>query len=887
MYRDLVQYCEQGALFITATRRLALMLKDYFSQHFLAKQRSCALPEIFAYQDWLASLWAQFEASGQSGTWQLLTPTQEIIIWEHIIQQQPATTDLLRPEATARLLSQTWALICQWQLGLTTIESQMPKDHHIFMDWCLSFQQQLAQQHYLENARLSDKLLQLAHQNLPRFSAMLETPAIILLGFNDMPPQQCNWLDFLSAQGWRVHTHQLPHPLTQSVQKTEFATQEQELLAVAHWAKSLNLRHPTASIGIVVPDLTQVRQQVDQCFSQVLAPMAELKANSPSGQYNISAALGLGHYPIIYAALEAFKLLNPSIGLQSAQFLLRAPFFYASDQEHSERAALAKALQQLDRPNLSLKQWIACGRKQDSTLLWINLLEGLLNFKSAMPKVQLPSAWGECFNGLLSHLDWPGQRSLNSIEHQAVEKFYALIQELDGLDNLLGQISYPQALARLKKMSLQTPFQPQAKAEKIQILGALEASGLRFDYLWITGTHNEAWPAVPNPNPVLPFALQKQLGMPHADANRELYFAKSLLNQYIQHSQEVRFSYYHRDNIKTYFESHLIQALPRCPDAELPIILPGLVEQIQAQGTLLQEYDNQAPKVSSKETVQGGHTILSLQAQCPFQAFAQIRLQAKPTEPLSLGCSAKLRGILTHQVLEQIWKSLHSHQQLIRLSDAQLTCLIEQAIHQCFQMQSSLMQTLPSHLQVIERKRLAKVLKAWFYYERQRPPFTVRMQEATMALQLANLPLRLRVDRVDETENGEYLIVDYKTGLSHLADCLGERPNAPQLPLYCLASDTFTPNGLLFAQVHAQGCEFIGVTHQALLNSPKVFSLAQAQGRYGLPPTWPELTQLWKITFEQLAKAFMQGEAKADPKTAQNCQNCHLPQLCRIYSRYG
>ena len=48
MYRDLVQYCEQGALFITATRRLALMLKDYFSQHFLAKQRSCALPEIFA-----------------------------------------------------------------------------------------------------------------------------------------------------------------------------------------------------------------------------------------------------------------------------------------------------------------------------------------------------------------------------------------------------------------------------------------------------------------------------------------------------------------------------------------------------------------------------------------------------------------------------------------------------------------------------------------------------------------------------------------------------------------------------------------------------------------------------------------------------------------------
>ncbi len=66
------------------------------------------------------------------------------------------------------------------------------------------------------------------------------------------------------------------------------------------------------------------------------------------------------------------------------------------------------------------------------------------------------------------------------------------------------------------------PFQAQSPAANVQILGILEAGGLLFDALWISGLDDSNWPAQPKPNPFIPKRLQRELKMPHASAEREL-----------------------------------------------------------------------------------------------------------------------------------------------------------------------------------------------------------------------------------------------------------------------------------------------------------------------------------------------------------------------------
>ena len=65
---------------------------------------------------------------------------------------------------------------------------------------------------------------------------------------------------------------------------------------------------------------------------------------------------------------------------------------------------------------------------------------------------------------------------------------------------------FAQALSRLGELAAASPFQVENEGAPIQIMGLLEATGLRFDHLWIMGLHDEALPAAANPNPFLPIS---------------------------------------------------------------------------------------------------------------------------------------------------------------------------------------------------------------------------------------------------------------------------------------------------------------------------------------------------------------------------------------------
>src|SRR5687768_13848341 len=111
------------------------------------------------------------------------------------------------------------------------------------------------------------------------------------------------------------------------------------------------------------------------------------------------------------------------------------------------------------------------------------------------------------------------------------------------MDHFLLAHSYGEALCTLKRLARSTLFLPDSTSSNIQILGVLEAAGIPYDGIWVTGLHREAWPEMPKPNPFIPIKLQKQQNCPRSSPQRELAVAQSLTHLFARSGQQVIFSY--------------------------------------------------------------------------------------------------------------------------------------------------------------------------------------------------------------------------------------------------------------------------------------------------------------------------------------------------------
>jgi len=182
----------------------------------------------------------------------------------------------------------------------------------------------------------------------------------------------------------------------------------------------------------------------------------------------------------------------------------------------------------------------------------------------------------------------------------------------------------------------------------------------------------------------------------------------------------------------------------------------------------------------------------------------------------------------------------------------------------------------------LEQERLATLLEAWLELEAERPqPFAVVAREERVALTLAGLELTLKLDRVDQLDDGSEIVIDYKSGSSNLAGVFRERPDAPQLPLYSLARGPALA-GVAFAQLRPRDLRFRAAGRGEGL--PEM-ERNLARGIAGDPAVedWQGLRAAWKTRLEGLAGELMHGHAAVDP-LANACRHCDLASLCRIGS---
>jgi probable DNA repair protein len=910
-------------LILTPNQRLSATLHKLHHQQQLSQHHTTWLtPNILPITTWISQLWKDYTHKTFADCPLLLTQAQEQYLWEKIILSTKDHEQLLQISETADLARAAWSLLMQWQVDINHPLFESSEDYIALQHWVRAFQSRSQKNNWVDAALLPNKIME-------KISAgeIIPPATIMTYGFTEYAPQlkqlfaACervgsviSKLEISNDEGSSLRGLSLralsseaitgrSNPDTNehwiaSSQKTLLATtdlhthtvqgdckrislqdKEREIQTMARWAQALHEQQPLARIGCVIPSLDKIRDRVLQLFSEVFAADDTYTVDLQRAAFNLSAGKSLAQCPVVNTALQILSLRKKNLGVEALSYLLASPFVGEAEGERIRRAQFDHQLRKNNSNLINLdtltnensKLHKSCQKLAKRLIKLMPMLEDA--------EVKTHTAWAQTFTDMLSVMGWPGERSLNSEEYQMVESWLNLLTEFVTLDQIASAVNFQQALHTLKKMAANKIFQAKSPDAPIQVLGMLEAAGMPFDYLWVAGLDDISWPPQPKPNPFIPKKLQRDLGMPHATAERELSFCNIITKQFQQSAPEVIFSHAEKLDELELQASPLIRDISGISFNDLHLkkyLNPA--EKIFHHRDVEWIVDDKAPPVSPDEKIGGGVSIIKLQSLCPFRSFAEWRLHAHAVEKPLPGLRAKDRGQVIHKALELIWNRLQDQQTLLAMDEVLLEDLITECIETALSVIPSSHAESTQYL-ALEKKRLFTLIHDWLQIEKQRPPFKVMMNEKTVSFSLGELALTMRVDRIDQLEDGSKFILDYKTGKNNDANhWFGARPEEPQLPLYALL-DAENTSGISFAQIHTGEHCFKGISQYEM----EMKGVREISDIKNAALSWVEQIAEWREIFTKLSADFYQGAAKVDPKDPpQTCEWCALKPLCRI-----
>ena len=802
MYDWLPDALGDSSQVVTASGRLSRALATEFGrQQIAAGKTAWRSPAISSWQDWLGECLADAAALDDQPT--RINSHQSQLLWERCLARE--TSDpLLNLAALVRQVRDTWVRLHEWRVTIDACASSgVGQDQRLFVRAARNYQSILKREHWVDDSGLTELLIRLIR------AGQVSVPRkLVLAGFDRIVPQVQGVLDVLQEAGSSIDFAVTCSDST-DVHLHVYDNADAEMRAAGAWARHALDQSADLSIAIISSDLQQDSAGRGRLIREGLVPGWQYSGPRYASAVNVSFGMSLRDYPAIDVAMRALRWLYSDLGTRDISLLLRSSMIGSTDV--SGRSRLELFLRQLPDRNWSPKMLLGVVRELDDTadsLDWCRRIGELATRRNKLPHRDSPSSWAVVIDDLLRSLNWPGEATLSSVEFQLVNRWRDLLNELARLELISASMTFGDVLGRLNTMAGETVFQPEGDDAAIHLMGPLEAAGMQFDRIWVCGLTSEHWPPAGRPLALVSRELQRRHGMPDAEPQDTMEYARRVLERIIQSAPGIALSYPKSDgDVDQSFTSllrdiHTSSAIPPTDPA-------WHGETLRSAGNTVHSSEDRVPVVAADELVSGGATTIQRQLSDPISAFAAGRLGVRSMQRISNGLSASLRGNLIHDALDYLYRDLPSQSEIAAWQDDERRSRIDNAVQAAFARHERYVDPVLKELLLLERWRAQELLSGMVTVELGRESFAIAEVEQALDVALSGIRLKLRIDRQDRLDDGSLIILDYKTGAKKRFLDGQREPLQIQLVVYaCAVNEAVAGLGLI--NIDSRSIDFDG-----------------------------------------------------------------------------
>lgn len=846
----------------------------YAAAQLALSRQAWRTPEVHPFRAWLER--EAFRAADSPGSVpRPLRPVEEWLLWREAAQEATRDRDWSAGDHLSESLRRAARLMADWHIPRAALDSAGTAEGDVLARALAHVEARCRAIRAAASHELGAALRSLSPAQPGAFAGFLEhTPARRAL-----------------AERWSARAPQhsqasalAEHPgdtLDGRVQLCRAGDASEELELAAEWCRAMLAANPRAHLLVVVPSPTRVRAEAQRTLAHALEPQGALGVREMSLLAPALAVEGgapLARYPLVRHALTTLKFLTGALEFEALSAWLRATFWDAPPQ--TERARLDEWLRRVLRVEVTPLELSAALASAPGALgiggrALASALRAAARALGSPEEHAAPVQWAGRFEEALRAAGWPGARPLSSAELQTRIRFAELLADFVSLGAHLGSVSRHRAVDVLEALTARTRFAPATGEAAVTLTSALEDPIVRYDGIWVAGLHADAWPPPPSVDPFVPLAAQRRARIPWATSLGMAERAQELLARWRRTTPELILSWSAWGEERGYLASPLVAELPVAEEPPRALQhIPSLAQSIRRARRVETFEDQVGQPWPARLPLPGGVRALEQQGRCPFRAYAELRLGCAPLETPRPGIDPRERGRFLHRAAELLWQRLGDS---AGLEGAHRGGALNGLIEVCVAQAAEERRTAPAASADLvlraawrrERHRAGRLLAQLTALELQRAPFRVLALELSRRLELGGAVLDLRIDRIDELEDGARAIFDYKTGRPAAPDLLAERPSDPQLPAYLLAGG----EGVVALATVSLSEELVAYR-----------GLADRAGRLpNLEPLggWQAQEARWRLALERLTREFLAGAAAVDP-VEEACRRCHLHAFCRI-----